>query len=380
MSSTNIDNIIVVNEQEVITTSIDGYFKNLAIVARFENSELLNQHVFSTDGVEIYESLQAVAEIFPTTHPVYKCAQDVFTQKTNTGMNKSSVEKVAVCQILNTDPDIEGGLIRINYSDAYHWVLTSTIHEDIVSFMAYFSDKRKMPHAQTSEAEVLTDTQVTLDEEPEDNIAKKLASTNTKGVLYYHALDEEYLNGAIGSIFCFEPVGRISGVFDKPTGITPDVLTDTEKTNLNNNNVNYYVNYIGQAGSYMTRALTAGGKMCNGNETQEQVILDRIILNLQSAGMDALEQKLPYDDRGGTVLEGKLKGVLKQLQNEEIIAADSLADDGTLQKGQTLQVLTRATVKQQFPSFFAEKCFVAKATAELALNAKKVEIYLVYQA
>lgn len=380
MAGTNIDNIIVVNEQEIITTSIDGYFKNLAIVARFENSELLNSHVFATTGVEVYESLQAVAEVFPTTHPVYKCAQDVFTQKLNTGMNKSSVEKVAVCQILDTDPSIEGGLTRIAYADAYHWVLTSVDHRDIESFMTYFADKRKLAHAQTSEAEVLTNTQVTIDSDPEDNIAKKLASTNTKGVLYYHKLDEEFLNGAEASIHCFQPAGRISGVFDKPTGITADELSDTEKTNLETNNVNYYTAYIGQAGSYMTRNLTAGGKMCNGNETQEQVILDRIILNLQSAGMDALEQKIPYDDRGGTVLEGKLKKVMIQLQNEELIASDSLADDGTVQKGQTLQVLTRATVKQQFPSKFAEKCFVVKATAEIALNAKKVEIYLVYQA
>ena len=90
--------------------------------------------------------------------------------------------------------------------------------------------------------------------------------------------------------------------------------------------------------------------------------------------------KIPYDDRGGSILEGKLKAVLRQLQNEELIAEDSLADDGTLKKGQTLQVLSRETVKQQYPSKFAEKCFVVKATVELALNAKKVEINLVYQA
>lgn len=378
--STNIDNIIIVNEQEVITTSIDGYFKNLAIVARFENSDLLNEHIFSTNGYETYESLSAVAQVFPTTHPVYKCAKNIFDQKVNTGMNKSAVEQVTICQILNTDPDINGGLVRIGFADAYHWVLVSTEHKDIESFMSYFSDKRKIPHAETDEAEVLTDTQITIEDDPEDNIAKKLATTKTKGVLYYHKLTEEFLNGAEASIHCFAVPGRISGVFDKPSGITPDTLTDTEKTNLDKNYVNYYTYYIGQAGKYQTRQLTAGGFMCNGTEIQEQVILDRIILNLQSAGMDALEQKLPYDDRGGTVLEGKLKAVMKQLQNEELIASDSLADDGTLQKGQTVTVLTRATVKQQFPSKFAEKCFVAKITAEIALNAKKVEIYLVYQA
>lgn len=386
--TTNIDNIIVVNEQEIITTSIDGYFKNLAIVCRFENNELLPDKTFAVEGVEVFESLAGIGEKFPTTHAVYKTAKDVFSQKINTGMNKSAVEKVAIVQVLSTDGDIEQALIRVGYTDAYHWVLANPTDndEDIVSFMDYFADKRKIPHAQTAEAEVLTDTKVIIDPEDEgeteeiDNIAKRLADKNAKGVLYYHFTQNESLAGAMGSIHCFGTTGRISGVFDKPSGITKDILTDTEKTKLDGNHVNYYTPYIGQAGSYMTRTLTAGGNMSNGNPIQEQVILDRIILNLQSAGMDALEMKIPYDDRGGTLLEGKLKAVLKQLQNEELIASDSLADDGTLQKGQELRVLSRQTVKEQYPSKFAEKCFVVQARVELALNAKKVEINLVYQA
>lgn len=385
MASTNIDNIIVVNEEEIITTSLDGYFKNVAIVARFENDSLNTGHTFNTSGYEEFESLQAVGEIFPTTHQVYKCARDVFAQKVNTGMNKSAVQKVAICQVLNTDANIEEALKRIGYADAYHWVLVGNKDEDIESFAKYFADKRKIPHAQTDEAEVLTNGKVKKDgledaQEEVDNIAKILCDKGVKVVLYYHKPTEEFLNGAMASIHAFGTPGRISGVFDKPSGITKDVLSDTNKSNLDKNKVNYYTPYIGQAGSYQTRVLTAGGFMSNGEEIQQQVILDRIILNLQSAGMDALEMKIPYDDRGGAVLEGKLKAVLRQLQNEGLIATDSLADDGTLKKGQTLKVLSRETVKQQYPSKFAEKCFVVKATAELALNAKKVEINLVYQA
>ena len=381
---TNIDNIIVVNEQEIIQTSIDGYFKNLAIVGRFENSSLLNSYSFSPMGVEEFESLSAIGEIFPTTHQVYKCAKDVFAQKVNTGMNKSAVEKVAICQVLNTDSNIEEALVRIGYSDAYHWVLISNNDDDIDSFVEYFADKRKIPHVQTNEKEVLSNEKVVKqvgEEQVEvDNIAKLLRDKNAKAVIYYHALTDEFLNGAMGSIHCFNRPGKIAGVFDKPSGITQDDLTYNQKSNLDKNCVNYYTAYIGQAGKYQTRVLTAGGFMSNGDEIQQQVILDRIILNLQSAGMDALEMKIPYDDRGGSILEGKLKASLRQLQNEELIAEDSLADDGTLKKGQTLQVLLRETAKQQYPSKFAEKCFVVKATVELALNAKKVEINLVYQA
>lgn len=379
--STNIDNIIIVNEQEVITTSIDGYFRNVAIVARFENNTLNPDKTFDTSGVETYQSLNALLDKFPTTHPVYQIAKDIFTQKTNTGMNKSAVETVAVIQILQTDSSIEAGLARVGYADAYHFVLGSQADDDIESFVEYLADKRKIPHAQTNEPEVLTDSQVTPSEgDPYDNIAKKLKEAHSKAVLYYHANNEQSLAGAEASIHCYGVTGRISGVFDKPTGITVDKLTDTQKEKLDGNYVNYFCPYIGQAGKYMTRDMTAGGYLSNGTEIQKQIILDRIILNLQSAGMDALEMKVPYDDRGGAVLESKLKAVMRQMQNEEIIAQDSLADDGELVKGQTVEVLTRETVKKQFPSIFAKKYFVAKITAQIALNAKGVEIYLAYQA
>lgn len=379
-----IDNIIMVNEQEIITSDPNDYFISAAIVANFENDSLVSGKTFDTSGYEVYENLDGVAEKFPTTHPVYKAAQDMFAQKVNTGMNKSAVKTIAVCQVLQTDSNIEEALNRIGYTDAYHWVLVGNDDDDIESFVNYFETKRKIPHAQTSEAEVLTNTKVKKEgvsgQVEVDNIAKILKDKSAKVVLYYHKKDDEALNGAVAAIHCFGTPGRIAGVFDKPTGITVDILTEPQQNKLNENYVNYYTSYIGQAGKYQARQLTAGGYMSNGKETQLQVILDRIIINLQSAGMDALEQKIPYDDRGGVLLEGKLKAVLKQLQNEELIAADSLADDGTLQKGQTLEVLSRETTKKDFPSYFAKKCFIAKATAEIALNAKQVTIYLAYQA
>ena len=40
MSSTNIDDIVEINFTEIITTSIDTYFKREVIVAEFENAAL----------------------------------------------------------------------------------------------------------------------------------------------------------------------------------------------------------------------------------------------------------------------------------------------------------------------------------------------------
>jgi len=369
--ATQIDNIIIVNEQEVVTTSIDGYFKNLAIVAEFENAALLNSHIFSADGYEIYESLNAVAEVFPTTHIVYKYAQDAFTQKANTGVNKSAMEKLAVIQMKSTDSSFEAGLNRVGYADAYHFVCASNIEEDIISFATYFADKRKIPHAQTSDEDVLTDTT--------GNIAETLADASVKCALYYHSTNDEGLHAAQGAIHCFGTPGRIAGFYDKPSGITVDILTDNQKTKLDGNYVNYFTPFIGQAGSYMSRNLTAGGYLTNGTKIQKQVILDRIILNLQSAGMDALQMKIPYDDRGGAILEGKLKAVLRQLQQEQLIKIDSVDEDGEVLKGQELKVLSIAETKKDFNSYYAAQTFVVQASVLLALNAEKVVINLGYE-
>lgn len=376
----NIDNVIIVNEQEIIMTSIDEYFQNKAIVARFENTDLKEGKTFSDSGQETYTSLAGVAEKFPETHIVYQLAQDSFTQKTNTGMNKSALKKLTVIQIKSTDASIEAGLNRVGHTDSYLWDLASTNDNDITSFASYFGDKRKIPYAQTSEAEVLTNTQITPETgEPYDNVAKMLKDANRKIVLYYHANNEEGLHSAESAIMAFGTTGRISGVFDKPTGITVDTLSENQQVKLDENYVNYYTPYIGQAGSYMTRNLTSGGKMSNGYPIQEQVILDRTVLNLQSAGMDALEMKIPYDDRGGTMLESKLQAVLRQLQNEGLFKVDSIADDGTIVKGQSLKVLTTAETQKNFVSLYTQQMFVAQAEVVLALNAKKVQINLAYQ-
>ena len=192
MSNTNIDDIVSINFEEIITTSIDTYFKRQVIVAEFENAALLNGHVFLTDGYEVYQSLSALGEVFPTTHIVYKLGQDAFTQKTNNGVNKSSLERLIVIQIKSTDSSFEASLARVKYNDAYHFVCASRDADDIESFVNYFADKTKLPHTQTSDADVLTDTT--------GNVAETLVDANKKAVLYYHATDDEGLDSAVASI------------------------------------------------------------------------------------------------------------------------------------------------------------------------------------
>jgi len=369
--STDIDNIIIVNEEEIITTSLDGYFKNIAIISEFENASLVSGETFDVSGVEEYTTLAGVAVKFPIAHEVYKIAQKIFAQKTNTGVNKSALQKLAVIQVKSTDSSFESALTRIAYGDAYHFVLASQEDDDIISVANYFDDKRKIVHCQTSDADVLTDTA--------GNIAETLVDGGYKRVaLYFHSADTYSLAGAVASVLCPSRPGKNNGKYNKVSGITLDTFTEAQKAKLEGNFVNYYTNFIGQAGSYMTRPLIASAFLTNGTKLQKQIILDRIILNLQSAGMDALEMQIAYDDRGGSVLEGKLASVLRQLQNEEIIKEDSVDDEGNKIVGQKISVLTVAQTKIDFPSKYTSQIFVCPAFVYLGLNADAVEINLGY--
>ena len=369
--SLEIDNIIIVNESEIIVTDITGYFKNIAIISAFENASLLDSYVFSTDGYEVFTNMAGIAAIFPTTHEVYKIAQKIFAQKVNLGVNKSALQELAVLQIKSTDSSTESGLNRIGYADAYQFVLASEDADDILSASNYVLGKRKILHCQTSDADVLTDTS--------GNIAETLYDGGyNRTALWFHEADEYSLAGAVAAVLAPAVPGKNNGKYNKVSGITFDTFTSNQITKLNDNNVNYYTNFIGQAGKYMARTLIASAKMATGEKIQKTIIIDRIVLGLQSAGMDALEMQIPYDDRGGAILEGKLKAVLRQLQIQELIKVDSLDDNGDKVKGQTLSVLTTAQTKRDFASLYATQIFVAPAFVYLALNGDGVKINLGY--
>ena len=244
-----------------------------------------NYNKFKTDSIIRYGTItDGEAWIYPNIfeeelkksgYPVLK-VKKIFAQKANTGVNKSSLEKLVIVQIKATDTDIEAGLNRVGYADAYHWVLVSKDAGDIESASNYFLDKRKILHAQTSDADVLTDTA--------GNIAETLVDGGlTRTALYYHSIDTESLAGALASILCNANAGSTAGFYRKPAGITVDTLSDTQKGKLDGNYVNYYTPFIGQAGCYMTRNLTANGTMASGEKIQKIIQLDRIILSLQSA-------------------------------------------------------------------------------------------------
>lgn len=366
------DDIIIIKTEESIETSILDYFLNIALVTEIDDTDLITGVTFNASGMDTYNSLEQVAEHFVVTSKIYKIARSIFDQKSNNGINQSNVKRLVIIKKEETDTSFESCLTRVEYNDSYFVVINPKSDDDIVSVNNWVSNKRKMSFAQTNTSDVVSDSL--------EDIASVLKNSKSKRTaLYYHNVDDEYLAGAMASILASYPVGGKSASYKKPTGITPDKL-GTKEAYLSNKNVNYYVYYIGGAGEYSKRQLTSDNGVTSGGDEIEKVIaVDRIILSLQSGLMDALEQDIPYDDNGGTIVYGKVVKVLTQLKNEGILAEDSIDDEtGEIDKSFTVYIPTRATLKKQYPEQFKQKAFIIKVTANLAGTGKKVMLTFAY--
>ena len=367
------DDVIIIRTVENITTSILDYFLNIALVTEIAEGDLLAETTFNPSGIEEYASLPAVAEKFATSSKIYTIARTVFDQKTNNGINQSNLRRLVVIEKKSTDTTFEDALNRVGYKNSYFVLVNNKKDTDIVSTYNWVKSYRKLLFAQTNSGDVASSGQ--------EDIASVLKNQNSsRCAMYYHLLDTEALEASIASILASYPVGGKSASYKKPTGVTVDDLSDTEEGYLAGKNVNYYVPYIGGAGDYSTRFLTSdNGVTLSGDEIEKMIAIDRTVLSLQAGLMDALEQDIPYDDNGGTIVYNKINSILAELKRERLFAEDSIDEEtGEVIKSYTIKVLPRATVKKYYPTYFSQKMFIVECTIELAGTGKKVMLTLAY--
>lgn len=384
------DDIIEIKTVETIYTSILDYFLNVALVTPIIETheetdaetgeaitiqgDLLPNTEFSEDGYEVYSSLPAVAEKFATTSKIYKIASSVFVQKNNNGVNQSNLRRFIVIEKKDTDLTFEDALNRVGYKNAYFMLVNQTGDADVISTNNWVSGYRKLLFAQTSSDTVFDDG--------DTDLASTLQNMNaSKAVLYYHSDDNESLAGALAAILAGYPIGAKGASYKNPQNITVDVLTDTQEETLTSKYTNFYVPFIGGAGDYpKKRYLTsANGVTSGGAEIEKMIAVDRIVLSLQSSLMDALEQDIPYDDRGGTIVYGRVNKVFATLKNEGVLAEDSVDETtGEVDKSYTIHVIPIATVKREYSDYYARKEFIVQCTLNIAGVAKRIAITIAY--
>lgn len=374
------DDIIEIKTVESIYTSILDYFLNIALVTPVTESTQettgdlpLDAPEFDEKGYEEFSSIQALAERFLTTSPIYKIGESVFAQKNNNGVNQSNLRRFVVIEKKDADLTYKDALIRVGYKNAYFTLVNQSSDSDIISVNQWVGGYRKLLFAQTSSDTVFDDG--------DSDLASVLKDGNaTRTALYYHEDDNESLAGALAAILAGYPIGAKGASYKHPTDITVDKLTDTQEGALTDKNANFYVPFIGGAGDYSTRELTsANGTTSGGVEIEKQIALDRIVLSLQASLMDALEQDIPYDDRGGTIVYGKINNVFATMKRDGVLAEDSVDETtGEVDKSYTIHVLPIATVKREYSDYYARKEFIVECTMTLAGVAKRIAVTLAY--
>ena len=368
------EDIIQIRTEERITTSILDYMLQMLMVTEISQDDLVSGKTFSVSGYEEYGSIDAVGEKFKTTSSIYQKANDIFSQKYNNGVNQSELKRLVIVRKEDSDASFLDCLNRVGYNNCYYTLCNDDNDASALSVNDWVSSRRKIQLFDATGDDVKSS-------DSSNDIASTLQSRSAgRTAIFYHAEPSETLSGALMAILASNPIGTKSASYKTPSNITVDTLTDSEESALRSKNANFFTYYIASSGDDGTRQLTSdNGVMANGDDIQKVISVDRIVLQLQASMMDAIVQDLPYDDNGGTVIYNYVNSVLAELKNEGVIAEDSTdTETGKVIKGYTVNVLTRAETKINYPDYFAQRMWIVDITVELALTGKRVRITLAY--
>lgn len=368
----SLENIIVVTTTELTATSIDSYFRQIALIHEFEDDYLVTGQTFSANDYEEYENIDDVAVKFPSASTVYKWAADAFAQKTNSGVNGSTFEKLVIIRKDTTDLTYEDALTRVNYRNAYWNIPVTDVVAEVSSVYDWASTKYMLVLTQDDSANLLGTSTA-------DIASVSQAANDTRIATFYHSEPTEGLAVSIAAILASANPGDKSAFYKTPTGITVDNLTAAEITILEGKNANFFSLLQGTAGTFNSGNYTFNGVLADGNKIQKKYQQDRIIVTLQTAGMNALAGDIPYDNRGGAILESALKTSLHAFYTQEIIKDQTFVNrNGSTVNGYYIEVERTEDTLVNSPSDYADQKFRVFIEYLQALTAEKVSINITY--
>jgi hypothetical protein len=242
----------------------------------------------------------AVITVTPTT------AGDVIVPTAVKGMNYADTSAAAnyataLNNIVAVDNDWYG--LTIEHQDA----------ANIEAAAAWVESNKKLAIFQTADTtEITTGASVVG--------AAMKASAYKRSLLVYSGYPAQYLaSGWLASMLTFQP-GEAAWKFKTVAGVTSDALTATQITALEAQRINYYTD---TAGINVTR----NGYASDGTWADITVGLDWTEARMKEAvfGVLANAPKVPYTDKGMSLIAAPMRGVLKQGVRNGLYVEDSIA-------------------------------------------------------
>lgn len=259
-----------------------------------------------------YGSLaELAADGWASTDAVYKIANAIF-------MQNPTVSKVVVGRADSGDATVAASLAAIQNEDDswYGLAVDQAMVDDFEDIAAWTESAKRLAAFWITDADAYDGTKTT-------DLASTLKSASyDRSIVIWHAQPSsgaDYPDAAwMGEGFPYEP-GSSTWAYKTLKGVKADSITAAQETVLKSKNCNYYMVVGGVP-------VTQEGKVASGEWIDIIIGTDWIEARLREAVFSALvnNRKVPFTDPGITVIEGLVKGVLKQAAAAGIIQEDSI--------------------------------------------------------
>lgn len=253
-----------------------------------------------------YTSLTSVASDFADTTDEYKAAQAIFAQTPKPKklrVGRKAADPETYTQALDA--------IKAENNDWYGLILTSRVEADVLAVAGWVEASGKVFITASDDPDTLTPN-------ADVDLAYKVKAANyTRTFVFYHETPAQFIDAALmGRFFAVNP-GKEIAKFLTLAGITVSPLTDSQKSNALAKRCNTYTTVGGVA-------IVEDGVMGSGQFLDTTRNLDYLQARMQEAvyGLLVRVNKISYTDAGVAVLVAEMKGVLKRMVREGILAED----------------------------------------------------------
>jgi len=218
--------------------------------------------------------------------------------------------------------------IKLEDNDFYGVLAVSSATLEIVALAAVVEADRKLYVAQTSDSDVQAGTAGNLFE-----TLNTAAYARTAGI--WNGDNFDFANAAwMGKMFAKDP-GEATWAYKTLAGVSADILTDTQISNIEGDKGNYYTATKGLN-------LTQEGWAASGRYLDITRGIDWLTVRIQERIINLLanSDKIPYTQAGITALENEVRGQLDEAVAAGVINAGYLV---TVPDVTTISSTTKAT-------------------------------------
>ncbi len=289
--------------------SLEEYFKNVLLLAKFEEDDLKDGVTFPQEGVKKYSSYDEIIEDFNPTSQIAIEAQAIFNQKNNT-QTKSQImylivakqdENVSISETLNSAKAVDGKFAKV--------VPISRIGADIREVANWCMSNNRFCDC------VVTDV---------DDVESLVETKNNYTYAVFRKNIYEPIASAIASTSTCGKFGSKDGSaqFTQLIGVSPEQYSGSEISAMKSKNIAFYTNVSpidGGNTSEFGYNWVVGSRMLGGEFRQRSMIKHYIEKAMGLMALEFFNKKPMYDETGNNLLLTMAQKLFNSFQTYNLV-------------------------------------------------------------